>query len=1155
MPDQDPSLTSSPYDRMESNDVYHIDPTETPLSLESVRPTIGEMSLPIGDTTQDENHNLGLSSENLPVIEELSSVAHNRSSTTRFHEEIWNSPFGEPFKPNSQEESFGRGKPSNVVKVSVPHDQRTWLFSEYDEKEILDWARTVFSASGRSDLLASWDSAQLEEAFLEMNVLFERVQWVVPVQVENNTVGMIGIEPSGELGWLNPSHGKSLRESLDDARIVLEGALAISVGDPQELLSSGGKHYWFFNTSLGQYFLDVLSPSPLEMALLEEQSSAKDGGYMQPRAQGNTQIQPDTAPWFYQGSKSWCGPYSTTTVLAWWGDPVATYDHDQSAYDIAGKAQGRNPPDPNTGTYIGTLDYAVDRLTDFKTVWHGEMKSIWSSSDNSPWERRDLKDWIHNGYPVIIEVDVDGSSGTTGDLHASVITGYNDNTQTVYVHDPSGAWTWYGGDTWASYSNLEKRWGAWDNHNSLPWPFSCYGFPDKDTPGDWLHHCHKHPGFVIYPGDLDLTSPIVSSSSLPSSVLDDEVVSFTVFLETSNQDAAESGIHAKVSGGQITGYSTSQFSVQAYDSSGNSTSLPAPIVEFTRWSLSSGTVYQATVYVEPISIGTMTIQYRGWATDVDDKVHCNYDFSRVNPWETRHHTVSVIDDSFSSPISMPSVEPWVARNPWSWADDRWNEVNFTWYETRTRSTVVQDDDSTPPSFSNASALPTTVYDSEDSDINISVEIADLESGVSEVGFRYRFGTGTWTSWDVWNLSESPRSFTISRTIGRNEWIGHVGDQVYFELYAVDDDNDRPNDNLTAYSHTYNSTQILDDDISSPGIESFGGLEDVDFMMWVRASDGSGWTLNVEYNYSGSPSTVHSHQASTNATTIANLSVTVPLAELAGHLGETIHWRFQCEDRDDDRINDTTGTNWSGWMKGIDVTDKIPPQTIHTLSGNLGTEDWFISEVTVTLLAWDEGGSGVNHTMYSLNYGSWQVYGTPIVIGGDGLHVAQFYSVDLAGNAEDVKSIGIRIDVNHPEIASTNPADRDEVVDRGIQIVIRFSEPMNTTSVEAALSVSPILDIKSCEWSENNTVLELTTSQNLEFDTKYAVTVGVGAKDIAGNSLLDPYVWTFDTEKTFWQELGWFVALFSFLLVISLMLLFMLRKKKGEETQEMNGNQD
>ncbi|MCK4445300.1 MAG: C39 family peptidase, partial [Thermoplasmata archaeon] len=688
VPPQEPHLTGSSSSNGEANAAHQIGLTEIPPSLGSTQSIVGELSLPVEQAAQVEKHNLMLSSENLPILEEeLSSIVTNGSRTTEVREDTGSDFFKDPFKPGSQEDTSVSEMSFEVVRVSVPDDQGTWTVSDRDEKRILDWARTVFSTNGRSDLLASWDSARLGEAFLELNVLLERIQWIVPVQVAKDTVGMIGIEPSGEFGWINPSHGDSIRESLNKAETALERSLGSPLEHQPKLLLLEGRHYWLFNTSLGQYLIDVLSYSPAEMTLVEARDEARDGAFAQPRAQGNTQMQPDTAPWFHQGGKSWCGPYSTTMVLAWWGDVTAITDHDQRAYDVARVSQNKNPPDPNQGSWIGTLHYAVDKLTNFKTLWHGEMRTIWSSDDGSPRERNDIKDWIRFGYPVIIEVDVDGSPTTKNDLHVSTVIGYDDSTSTVYVHDPSGAWTWFGGDTWASYTNLEKRWGAWDNHDSC-WPFGCYGFQDKDTPNDWFPHYHKHLGFVMYPGDWILTSPSVSSSALPSHIYDDEVVTFTVSLRTSLQDAGNSGIHVRVLGGEIVGYATPHFSAQAYGLDANPISLPAPVVEFSTSPLSSGTTSEATLYIEPIDVGAMTIRYRGWATDLDDKVHCNYDFAKVNPWQTRLHTVSVSDDSSSSPISMPSVEHWVARDPSSWADDRWDEDSFTSYETYSKSMTV-----------------------------------------------------------------------------------------------------------------------------------------------------------------------------------------------------------------------------------------------------------------------------------------------------------------------------------------------------------------------------------------------------------------------------------------------------------------------------------
>jgi len=60
-------------------------------------------------------------------------------------------------------------------------------------------------------------------------------------------------------------------------------------------------------------------------------------------------------------------------------------------------------------------------------------------------------------------------------------------------------------------------------------------------------------------------------------------------------------------------------------------------------------------------------------------------------------------------------------------------------------------------------------------------------------------------------------------------------------------------------------------------------------------------------------------------------------------------------------------------------------------------------------------SGVNATYYRLDGGLWMTYTEPFTVKSDGEHVIQYYSVDNAGNVEDVKSGEFKIDQTPPTI--------------------------------------------------------------------------------------------------------------------------------------------
>ena len=108
------------------------------------------------------------------------------------------------------------------------------------------------------------------------------------------------------------------------------------------------------------------------------------------------------------------------------------------------------------------------------------------------------------------------------------------------------------------------------------------------------------------------------------------------------------------------------------------------------------------------------------------------------------------------------------------------------------------------------------------------------------------------------------------------------------------------------------------------------------------------------------------------------------------------------------------TSSSGNM--ITSDDTTAPVTTHTLDPPKpdGLNGWYVSDVTVTLNATDN--SGVLETYYRINSGDWEIYYYPFVISEEGDNILiEYYSVDIHGNKEDVKSATLDIDKTPPEI--------------------------------------------------------------------------------------------------------------------------------------------
>ena len=101
-------------------------------------------------------------------------------------------------------------------------------------------------------------------------------------------------------------------------------------------------------------------------------------------------------------------------------------------------------------------------------------------------------------------------------------------------------------------------------------------------------------------------------------------------------------------------------------------------------------------------------------------------------------------------------------------------------------------------------------------------------------------------------------------------------------------------------------------------------------------------------------------------------------------------------------------------KSIEIKiDKSKPYTNAILSPSLpnGNNGWYVSNVTLFLQAYDET-TGIYKIFYNVN-DSWHEYVHELKISSEGSNIVRYYSIDNAGNEEEIKSIEIKIDKSKP----------------------------------------------------------------------------------------------------------------------------------------------
>jgi len=113
------------------------------------------------------------------------------------------------------------------------------------------------------------------------------------------------------------------------------------------------------------------------------------------------------------------------------------------------------------------------------------------------------------------------------------------------------------------------------------------------------------------------------------------------------------------------------------------------------------------------------------------------------------------------------------------------------------------------------------------------------------------------------------------------------------------------------------------------------------------------------------------------------------------------------------------------------------------------------------------------------------------------------------------------DTTSPTILNKSPAPNAKGIQANSTIQIAFSEPMNRSQTEKALTISPNLS-GTITWSGNTLIF--TPDAPFKAGQKYTISLNPGAKDLAGNELANPPSWEFTvtgkttTEKDKWAGL-------------------------------------
>lgn len=125
----------------------------------------------------------------------------------------------------------------------------------------------------------------------------------------------------------------------------------------------------------------------------------------------------------------------------------------------------------------------------------------------------------------------------------------------------------------------------------------------------------------------------------------------------------------------------------------------------------------------------------------------------------------------------------------------------------------------------------------------------------------------------------------------------------------------------------------------------------------------------------------------------------------------------------------------------------------------------------------------------------------------------FYTIagDEHGNSEEKSAVveaTILVDTVQPEIVEVQPQDGKKSVGLDEDITIEFSEAMDTTSVEGAISIQPTISTNFI-WDDDSTDITIVPDE-LKYEHQYNITIGVDSEDLHGNNMASTYHFSFTT---------------------------------------------
>lgn len=240
---------------------------------------------------------------------------------------------------------------------------------------------------------------------------------------------------------------------------------------------------------------------------------------------------------------------------------------------------------------------------------------------------------------------------------------------------------------------------------------------------------------------------------------------------------------------------------------------------------------------------------------------------------------------------------------------------------------------------------------------------------------------------------------------------------------------------------------------------------------------------------------------------------------------------------------------------LDVTDPVPNAGADQTIAEGGTAHFDASasadNVAIVAFEWTFNDGTNDVTLYGLTNN----YTFPSI----GSYEVTLVAFDAAGNsAADTMWVHV-VDVTAPAVLVISPGNSLTEVPLNWSLVIVFTEPMNTTSVEEAFSMTGFTGAIVFTWDATGSYVHVAFTGGLAYETAYTFTLGTNATDLSGNHLAAAYTASFTTlaapeeppvvepETSFFTDNWWILVVI--IVVLAVLLLVSLLRGGKKEPQE------